>query len=167
MKQHCVYDSDFYSETINQLRIQKNPHYKDIIRLFIIRQNFNCEGWGITYTDSLLIGGEFTEDMVRVGWADPNFREGCKFLRHLIQQSLHLQQKHHSQLSGFIRSLVRIISTKLTGSCLLLCSCAQSGAVEDTAPVWSDVSPRTHRKLFLSHPAETAVWQRSREWDGF
>lgn len=57
----------------------------------IVRQSFNCEGLGITYTDSLLIGGEFTEDMVSVGWTDPHLREGCKFLRHLIQQSPHLQ----------------------------------------------------------------------------
>lgn len=69
----------------------------------MVRQSFNCEGSHITHTDSLLIGGEFTEDMVSVGWTDPNFREGCKFLRHLIQQSPHLQKKHYSQLPGFKR----------------------------------------------------------------
>ncbi len=60
----------------------------------------------ITYTDSLLIGGEFTEDVVSVGWADPHLREGCKFLRHLIQQSPHLQQKHHSRFSSLKRDHV-------------------------------------------------------------
>lgn len=53
---------------------------------------------GITYTDFLLVGGEFTEDVVSMGRADPHLREGCKFLRHLIQQSPHLQHKQHSQV---------------------------------------------------------------------
>lgn len=50
-----------------------------------------------------------------------------------------------------------MIPPELTGSGSPLCSCAQSGAVGDTAPVWSDVSPRTHRRPSLSRPAETAV----------
>lgn len=57
-------------------------------------------GLDITYTDSLLIGGEFTEDVVSVGRADSHLREGREFLRHLIQQSPHLQQKQHSQFSS-------------------------------------------------------------------
>lgn len=46
----------------------------------MVGQSFDFERLGITYTDSLLVGGEFREDMVSVGWADPNLREGCKFL---------------------------------------------------------------------------------------
>lgn len=57
----------------------------------MVKQNFNYEGLGITYTDSLPIVGELTEDMVSMGWADPHLRERRKFLRHLIQQSPHLQ----------------------------------------------------------------------------
>lgn len=53
---------------------------------------------GVTYTDSLLIRGEFTGDVFSVGRADPHLREGWEFLRHLIQQSPDLkQQQNHSQ----------------------------------------------------------------------
>lgn len=44
--------------------------------------------------------------MVSVGWADPHLREGRKFLRHLIQQRPHLQQKHLSHSSGLKRKHV-------------------------------------------------------------
>ena len=71
---------------------------------------FECKWLGFTYTDFLLIGGEFREDMVSMGWADPNLREGCKFLRHLVQQSPHLQQKHHSQV-------VRLVKRESGGWC--------------------------------------------------
>lgn len=86
-----------YVETINP--------YKDIFQLSVpmIRQSFHCESQHITHADSRLIGGEFAEDMVSVGWTDPNLREGCKFLEHLIQQSLHLQKKYHGQFAGFKR----------------------------------------------------------------
>lgn len=83
----------------NRIENVINPPYADIIHA-MGRQSFVCEGLGLTYTDSLLIGGEFTEDMLIMGRADSNLREGCKFLRHLVQQSSHLQQKHHSQFSG-------------------------------------------------------------------
>lgn len=63
----------------------------------MVKQNFNYEGLGITHTDSLLIVGELTEDMVSVGWADSHLRERRKFLTHLIQQSPDLQQKYLSQ----------------------------------------------------------------------
>lgn len=125
-------------------------------------QSSDCEGSSITYTDSLLIGGEFTEDMFSVGWADPNLREGCKFLRHLIQQSPHLQKKTPQPGDHVNWDPVWRISPAPTGSSSPLCSCVQSGAVGDTAPVWCGAWPRTHRKPFQSRPAETAVWQRSR-----
>lgn len=60
----------------------------------MITQSFNCDDSGVTYTDFLLVGRELNEDVVSMGWTDPNLREGCKFLRHLIQQSPHLHQKH-------------------------------------------------------------------------
>lgn len=79
----------------------RNKHYKDITSMD--RQSFKCEDLVITYADSLLIAGEFTEDVVSVGRANPDFREGCEFLRHLIQQSPHLQQSHHGLFSRFER----------------------------------------------------------------
>lgn len=121
----------------------------------MVKQNFNYEGLGITHTDSLLIVGELTEDVVSVGWADSHLRERRKFLTHLIQQSPHLQQKYLSQF--WTLGITWTISPERTGSSSPLRSCAQSGAVGDTAPVWFDASPRTHRKPFLSHPAETAA----------
>lgn len=60
----------------------------------MITQSFNCDDSGVTYTDFLLVGRELNEDVVSMGWTDPNLREGWKFLRHLIQQSPHLHQKH-------------------------------------------------------------------------
>lgn len=121
-----------------------------------VKQSCHCEGSGITYTDSLLIGGEFTEDVLSVGPADAHLREGCKFLRHLIQQSPHLQQKHRSSNRGHVVSVGGVASYgQLTGS--PLCSCAQSGAAGDTAPVWFDASPRTHRKPSPSRLAGTTV----------
>lgn len=45
------------------------------------------------YVDSLLIGGELTEDMIGVSWADADLREGQEFLGHLFQQCPHLQQR--------------------------------------------------------------------------
>lgn len=136
---------------------------------FVTRQSFNCRALGLTYTDSLLIAGEFAEDMVSMGGTDPHLREGCKFLRHLIQQSPHLQQKHHSHFSfkSFFFSkrsykLCRSQAERTLGSSPL-CSCAQNVVVGDTAPVWFDASPRTHQKPFLSHPTGITVWQRNRD----
>ena len=111
----ALYDTDLI-----EMRIQQN-HIRYYLSIHtVVRQSFNCEMLGITYTHSLLVGGEFTEDVVGVGRADPHLREGCKFLRHLIQQSPHLRHKHHSQVkrdhtvSG-AESPARTISPELNG----------------------------------------------------
>lgn len=76
--------------------LHPHPYYKASYSAIcvMITQIFNCDDSGVTYTDFLLIGRELNEDVVSMGWTDPNLREGCKFLRHLIQQSSHLHQKH-------------------------------------------------------------------------
>lgn len=60
------------------------------------------DGVGDTYTDSLLVGGEFTEDMVSMSWADPHLGEVGEFLRRLIQQRPHLQHKVTVHFSCFM-----------------------------------------------------------------
>lgn len=42
----------------------------------MITQSFNCDDSGVTYTDFLLVGRELNEDVVSMGWTDPNLREG-------------------------------------------------------------------------------------------
>lgn len=116
----------------------------------------NITQFQLTHVDHLLVGGVLSKDMISVSWADPDLREGQKFLGHLFQQSPHLQQGYAGLIWGFT-GRISPVHFVLAGSGSPPCSCAQSGAAGDTAPVWSDASPRTHQKPARSRPAETAA----------